>query len=155
MLDWQGNIVEKQQRTKILVESIEEDQVMSAALYVGAAEAKLVNERYETVVNKLENPVLPYIPRAADQIASVFADIDPNLQDDVLYSRMNEMVTLSHFKMTIGAITMSKKGNYMLADDQSVATDSDDDDSDDESLSLSNELDIDEYFVSATTADKT
>ena len=155
MLDWQGNIVEKQQRTKILVESIEENQVMSAALYVGAAEAKLVNEKYETVVNKLENPVLPYIPRAADQIASVFADIDPNLQDDVLYSRMNEMATLSHFKMTIGATTMSKKGNYMLADDQSVATDSDDDNSDDESLSLSNELDIDEYFVSATTADKT
>ena len=171
MLDWQGEMVEKRDRRTILVEDIEDDQAMAASLYVGACEQKLVNENFRDVaINKIEEPIPNYIPPEADQIASVFDEINPTLNDERLCQRMEEVSNLSKFKMTIGATTMfngMSDDEMLTLLDQDYDSDSDSETEDDHNSddkeddldklykqSLEGQMDLDEMFISATHADK-
>lgn len=117
MLDWQGNLVEAKDRRKIIIEDIKESTTMAAPLSIGETEANLVNEIYSNIDKNNIESSLHYIPPSANQVASVLAGIDPNLNDVTLCTRMENMACLSHFKTNIGAVTVSKTGEYILEDD--------------------------------------
>ena len=47
MLDWQGNLVDAKDRKTILLEDIQEEKLMAAALCVGSIEMKAIGDIFD------------------------------------------------------------------------------------------------------------
>ena len=180
MVDWEGNMVEKQYRKQVLLSSVAENKEMAASMLIGSMESKAVDQVFErSHYNQDVMPDLPYlyVPPASDQVASVLADVDPLLNDRTLYHRMSERAEIGKFQMSIGSTDVNKTlGEHdviveTVTDDDETVLDEDDyspvadDDADYESREqsildevfqrgVSGDLDLDEIMVSAAHADR-
>ena len=167
MLDWEGNMIEKKNRVRLLLSDIDEDPKMVADVTIGSVE----NELIDTVVDghKQPNSVLhtyQHIPSAGDEVSCIMADISPILNLETLASRLQDRVDLGKFQMAIGSTTLTDDG-FLFGDDTnddfSDVDGADDEDSDDEMSpsellsqvldgAVSGEIDLDEVMASATHA---
>jgi hypothetical protein len=168
MLDWEGNMIEKKHRPKILLSKVEENEAMAASVQVSSLETREIDRVVETSYDEEEivKPCYGTIPRAADQISSVLAAVSPLLNDVALYNRLSERLELENYITSIGSTNATGK-EYLVDDDDTQATDlstdvSDDDKSDEENDdrlhdeiyegSIRGEIDLDTYLVSAAHA---
>jgi hypothetical protein len=168
MLDWEGNVIEKKHRTKILLSEVEENEAMAASVQVSSLETREIDRVLETSYDEEEivKPCYGTIPRVADQISSVLAAVLPLLDDVALYTQLSERLELGNYITSIGSTNATGK-EYIVDDDDTQATDlstdiSDDDESDEENDdqlldeiyegSIRGEIDLDKYLVSATHA---
>ena len=172
MRDWEGNMVERRHRTQVLLSDVEENANMSVSAVISSIESRTINRVLE-VEDVLEEKVAPMyqpIPRGADEIASVFAGVSPILDDVTLYERLSARSELGKFTASIGS-TDAPNSAYLVTDDDTAATDptstnedydaNNDLDDNDQRLdeiyegSLRGEIDLDEFLVSASHAQRT
>jgi hypothetical protein len=109
--------------------------------------------------------------RTADEISSVLASVSPIFDDATLYERLSARSEVGKFKASIGS-TDAPSTEYLVEDDDTVATDpstdvSDDDESDDDddeharlldeiyTRTTKGEIDLDDFLVSAAHARRT
>jgi hypothetical protein len=138
MMDWEGNMIEKQHRTQIILSEIEEDDNMKVSSVVSSIESRTIDFVLDNS-DVSEEKVLPKynpIPRAADKILSVLASVLPIYDDATLYERLSARSEVGKFKASIGS-TDAPSTEYLVEDDDTIATDpstdaSDDDESDDD-----------------------
>jgi len=170
MLDWEGNMVQKKHRVRILLSEVAEDDAMSASVQVSSTEAKAIDSVFESnsVSHDEEaHPCWQSIPRAANEVSSVLTSVSPTLDDNVLYGRLAARADLGKFKASIGS-TNASNCEYLL-DDDTTATDALTDDDMSQSGSDNDEdqalddlyesatkgnIDLDAIMVSAASAGK-
>ncbi len=168
MLDWEGNMIQRKDRVRILLSDIPEDTAMAASVQVSSIENATVNNALQRCSLSHDEKVHPRwqtIPRAADEISCVLAGVSPTLDDQVLYRRLAEQAEIGKFKVAIGS-TDALKGEYLV---ETVDEDSDSDSDDDEAQApdeknedqalddifdsvTKGEIDLDEIMVSAAHA---
>jgi hypothetical protein len=121
MLDWEGNMIEQCHRQTIMLSDIEEDAMIAASVSIGSVEARLVDNAFEGDSTVSDHPCQPYkaILRQAGEIFSVLASVNPILNDQVLYDRMNQQAELGRFKASIGS-TNATKQEYLMDDDETT-----------------------------------
>jgi hypothetical protein len=93
MLNWEGNIIRKQDRQQILLSEIQEDDIMAASFSIGSIEVgadNVVMERGAEDHYSKPHPKYQHVPGAADQISSILREISPTLNDQTLYHKMKE-----------------------------------------------------------------
>jgi hypothetical protein len=166
MLDWEGNMIERKDRVRILLSDIQEDVVTTASVQVSSAENKAIDTCLETSGASYDEETHPRwqpIPRAADEISSVLTGVSPTLDGQVLYGRLNEKADLGRFKASIGS-TNASRNEYLVetvdddssTDDDTSASDSDKEEDLDElnDRATQGTIDLDEIMVSAAHAGK-
>ena len=128
MLDWEGNIVEKKQRTQLLLSEISEDPTVAASMSIGATEAMAVDDVHDQCgLDPLEERIHPSyetVPRDADQVASVLGGISNIYQPESLYEALQSQAVTSKFKASIGATTVMD-GEVLDGDSDCEVVDSD------------------------------
>jgi hypothetical protein len=130
-LDWEGNIVERQHRSTVLLNDIEEDESMNISAVVSSAETRMIDRVLDAAnvsEEKVDRSYQP-IPHAADDISSTLAEVSPLLDDASLYGRLAARSELGKFKASIGS-TDAPSSAYLVEDDDTAATDPSTDDSD-------------------------
>jgi hypothetical protein len=145
MLDWEGNMIQRKDRTQILLETIPEDIAMAASVYVSSAETKAINIVFEQCNDASEEEVHPCwkpIPKAANQVASVLAGISPTLDDQELYKRLKASSELGKYKVSIGS-TNAMDGEYLVTNDDDSTVQTENEMSDDQQT-------LDDLFESVT-----
>jgi hypothetical protein len=174
MMDWEGNMVEKQHRTQILLSEIDDDLDMKVSAVISSIESRTIDHVLDNF-DVSEEPVAPCyqsVPRAADEISSILAEVSPLLDDTVMYERLEARSELGKFKASIGS-TDAPSNAFLVSDDDTIATDPSTNDSDydesdldhDESDTLlldkiyerssKGEIDLDDFLVSAAHARRT
>jgi hypothetical protein len=106
---------------------------MAASLSIGKLEACAIDAHLErSHIESLETvrPLYPEVPRGCDEISSVLAGIDPCLNDEVLYQRLEARASLGDFMMAVGSTTATSSS--YIVDDEIIVESVGDDDSDDE-----------------------
>lgn len=119
MLDWQGDMIERQDRQQVLLSDVKQDMAMAASLGIGSVETCAIDsnlERRYLASSENVQPPYPRIPSQCDQVSSVLAGIDPCLNDEVLYKRLEARAHLGDFMMAAGS-TMTTAGPYIDTDD--------------------------------------
>jgi hypothetical protein len=171
MLDWEGNMIEKEHRTKILLSEVDESEAMAASVQVSSIESRAIDLVLHSCYDDEETVERIYktVPRAADQISSVLGAVSPLLDDVGLYNRMSVRLDLGNYQATIGSTNATGK-DYLIDDDRTIGTEpstdvSDDEHSDDENedrfldeiydRSTKGKIDfLDTHFVSAAHAER-
>jgi hypothetical protein len=163
-LDWEGNIVERQHRSTVLLTDVEEDESMNISAVVSSAETRRIHHVLDAANVSEEKVGRSYqpIPHAADEISSTLAEVSPLLDDATLYGRLAMRSELGKFKASIGS-TDAPSSAYLVEDDDTAATDpstddydydsSEDDDNEDSRLldqiyagTTKGESDLDDYM---------
>ena len=88
IVDWKGEMKEKKKRRQVLLSAVQGNDAMVASLSIGKLEACAIDAHLErSHIESLETvrPLYPEIPKGCDEVSSVFAGIDPCLNDEVLY----------------------------------------------------------------------
>ena len=100
MLDWEGNMREKRDRTemKIVLDEIDDDPEMVASLWIGEAEDRSI---YATFMSS-EETLKTSGPYADDVIAAMTANISTTLHDETMYNLMKERAETGIFMSNIG-----------------------------------------------------
>jgi hypothetical protein len=134
-IDWEGNVVEPKHRTEVLLSEIEEGENMTVSAAVSSVQTRTINRVLEASTVSEEKVARLYqsIPYAADEIASVLADVSPLLDDVALYARLSARSEIGMFKASIGSTDAPSK-EYLVEDDDTTATDPSTDKSDDVSI---------------------
>ena len=79
MFDWQGNILEKKDRQRIILSYIEADPMMVASLQISKDKSNAIYNTINQSTTKTETK-LPYnIPISVYQVSSVISSFDPLL----------------------------------------------------------------------------
>ena len=117
ILDWDRNIVSNENRKKIILSDIEQNERMVSSAVLSGLETRLIDKVLDSADFERNAPRQVYlsIPRQADEIYSVLASVDPLLNDQTLYNRMHEQAKLSRFKMSVGSTTATDI-TYVLGD---------------------------------------
>ena len=159
MLDWQGEMVQKKHRRQVLLSAVKADDVMAASLSIGQAEVSVIDtnlERSYENSSEVTQPPYPVIPRGCDEISSVLAGVDPCLNDEVLYQRLEARAKLGDFMMAVGSTTVLPT-SHLDSDFLSLETVRGDDDSDDEveaeGVELNDDALMEEILEQATAGD--
>ena len=90
MLDWQGNILEKKDRQRIMLSDIKSDPMMLASVQIIKDNSNFIDNIIDQSTTKTETKLLHNIPRAAYQVSSVLASVDPLLNKTMMYEKMEE-----------------------------------------------------------------
>ena len=154
MLDWQGNLLEKQERQRIVLSDVEADPIMVASLQISTDESNVIDHIIDQSISKTEIRLPFEVPKAADQVSSVLANVDPLLNEETMYLRMEQRASLSDYMIAIGSTKAAKPGEYIVetcSDTQSEADYNmdhsvDEDEQDEEVL-------LDELYKGITTGD--
>jgi hypothetical protein len=130
-LDWEGNIVERKHRTQVLLGEIQEDESLTVSAAVSSVETRTIDLVLEAANASEERAGRSYqhIPRDADQISSILAEVSPLLDDVALYERLAARSDIGKFKASIGSTDAPSK-EYLVEDDDTTATDPSTDESD-------------------------
>ena len=94
-MDWQGNILAKQDRQRIVLSDVEADPMMIASLQICKDESNFIDDVINNSMTKTEKKLPFKVPKAADQVSSVLASVDPLLNETTMYHRMEERDKLS------------------------------------------------------------
>ena len=170
MLDWEGHMVQKKDRVRLLLNEIDDDPLMSASLTIGSIESTIVDEKVstpfdESASDKEENDLWYHkIPRNADEVSSVMAGISPLLCSETLSERLLARAEIGKFQESIGATT-ALIGAYLVqeeVEDDSAISDSVESDSEESDVgvlleqildeSINGQLDLDAVMASAAHA---
>jgi hypothetical protein len=113
MIDWEGNLIEKIHRKRIILSDIADDTAMAASVKIGSVDTRLIDEQFERDFDYFDKPKHPYlqVPRVADKVVSVLGTIDPILNDETLCpivfwdycvehrARINNLTAKGNFKL--------------------------------------------------------
>ena len=168
MLDWEGNMIDRKQRTQILLSDIPEDDMMAASVAISSAESNEIDkllERSGADSEETVNSRWPAIPRCFDQVSSVLGEVSPILDDQVLYQRLQARSTLEKFQMSIGSTNATENKFLYREEEEPNDTDSamsieSTEENDEEILdglfvsATKGEIDLDSIMISATHAGK-
>jgi len=175
MLDWEGNMVAKRYREQIILADVPDDDAMVAAAQVSMIEMQRVDELLQGTEEQEDTerpaPMYQHIPKEADQVASVLADVDPLLNDVTLYEKMRGQAVLGTYKISIGSTDATSDEHLVetVTDEEETVEGNDDtssydedaewnldecEDLDDilEGLGTNDAIDYDEIMVSAVHA---
>ena len=150
MMDWRGEMVEKKhRRQQVLLSDITANASMEELLIIGSVEASAIDaniERSHVISSETATvrPSYPTIPRGCDEVSSVLAGINPCLNDDVLYQRLEARATLGDFMMAVGSTT-AMTSPYLDgdSDDEDIVVETVDDD---DSVDLEQDKEPEEEF---------
>ena len=142
MVDWEGNMIEKQHRRQILLSDVPEDIDMSAAAVISAVETSAIDSNLERLGDAWLDHDTP-----DDRVSHID---DPQALCNALSARATD----SHFMTSIGAT--SAFNHDCLVEEGDTVIDGDDVDLDelltDSANLLDGQLDFDEVMQSATHA---
>jgi hypothetical protein len=147
MLNWEGNMIKKKDRTQILLSEISEDTAMAASIRISSVESKTIDSvitRSNATAEEMVHPCWRPIPRAANEVSSMLTSLSPILDDQVLYKQLLARSDLGKFQTSIGS-TNVMEGKYLVDDDKTEATQATTDDDESE---MSDEATLDELFES-------
>ena len=85
MLDWQGNILEKKDRQRIMLSYIEADPMMIASLQISKYESNVIDNIIDQYTTKTKANILYNISRYSDQVSNVLASVEPLLNETTMY----------------------------------------------------------------------
>jgi hypothetical protein len=151
MLDWEGNMVEKQYRKQILLSEVESDTTMAAAATISKVESQAVDRL-------IPDATMTFVaPRLGTEVSPLY---DPDRLCSLLCERAQE----SHFMMSVGS-TNAWTSQHMINDnsDDNRDDDASQEDADDAAVRdllatmdepLGADIDLDEYMVSAARVTK-
>jgi hypothetical protein len=137
MLDWEGNMIAKRDRSQILLSDVHDDTALAASVHILSIESNLIDDLLQRSDADTEEKVHPRwqpIPPEANEVSSVLAGITPLLDDQALYERLQARLDLGKFKASFGS-TDASSSEYLVSDDDSAAhdpTNSDIDEEDDD-----------------------
>ena len=153
-------MIDKRNKTKILLYGIEVDVMTSASAKVSDAESNAIEKILQRSNNNLEEKLHPCwksTPQDTDEISSIFADILQLLDDQVLYELIKSRSDLGKFQVLIGSTKVSKDEFLVHGDDDSTTVTVDMVEQDDEKIldklfvmTTKGAINLDEIMVSAT-----
>jgi hypothetical protein len=122
MLDWQGEMVQPNDRQTILLSEVEEDAEISAACYIGHVDSQVVIQLLDKPgeLDMDESCQSNPCPKAADEVARVLTSVNPTLTDECLHQRLKSRYELSQFQIAIGS-TNASKDKYIIPDDDTTS----------------------------------
>ena len=85
MLDWQGNVLEKKDRQRIMLSDIEADPIMLASLQIIKDESNVIDKIIDQSTNKTETKLTYNIPRYSEKVSSALDSVDPLLNKTRMY----------------------------------------------------------------------
>ena len=90
MLDWEGNMIQRADRVKVLLADIPEDILMSSSLKISSLESSTIDHSMCEPNTTIVSP--PYHPIATevDEVASVLVNVSPIYDPKKLYSRLSK-----------------------------------------------------------------
>ena len=115
MLDWKGNTVEKNHRTKIILYKVEDNKAMSASVQVSGIESRTINRALETSDYK-EDKVKTYYGNAscaADEVLSIIGAVSPLLDNMALYEHLSARLELGNLHALLGS-TYAPDKDYLI-----------------------------------------
>jgi hypothetical protein len=118
MLDWEGQLIDRVNRQQILLADVNEDAAMAASVSIGSVEIKAVGTAMHgcTSEDNLPEPCFKYVPRGANEIASILGKVSPLLDDERLYNLMRDRAELGKFQASIGS-TNATSSAYLVDED--------------------------------------
>ena len=161
MLDWEGNMVERKDRKRVLLSEVAEDTATTASAQVSAIENQAIDSVLQRSNQTAEEKVQPCwqpIPLEADEVVIALAAVSPTLDDQTLHALLQERADLGRFQMSIGS-TNAMLGSHLVSDtesqgDESPISDSEAIDDIFEEASMG-EINLDEAMLGAAHAGKT
>ena len=79
MLDWQWNILAKQDRQRIVISDVKADPMVISSLQISKDESNFIDDVIDQSMTKTEK-ILPFkVLKTADQVSSVLSSVDPLL----------------------------------------------------------------------------
>jgi hypothetical protein len=134
MLDWEGNMIAKRDRSQILLSGVHEDTALAASVQISGIESNIIDDLLQRSNADSEEKVHPRwkpVPLAANEVSSVLAGISPLLDDQALYERLQARSDLGKFKVSIGS-TDASSSKFLVDDNDSTTHDSTNCDTDEE-----------------------
>ena len=91
MINWEVNLIEEKRRKRIFLSTTEEDSVMAASVTIGSMDTRLIGQAIERDTEDSIKPTQGYlsIHCAADQISRVLATVNPFLNNETMWERLN------------------------------------------------------------------
>jgi hypothetical protein len=130
MIDWEGNMIEKQARNQIILSAVHADIAFAASMQISSIESNMINNLLQRSDADSEEKVQPSwipIPKAADEVSSMLGGVLPLLDDQALYECLQARSDLGKFQAAIGS-TYASGNNFLVDDDGSTAHDPTDSD---------------------------
>ena len=75
MLYWQGDILENQDRQRIVLSDVEADPMMIVSLQIIKDESNFIDDVIDQSMTKIEKTLPFKVPKAADQVSSLLASV--------------------------------------------------------------------------------
>ena len=142
MLDWEGNMVERRHRPRIIVDDLPEpDDAIVASFTISSVETGMIDQCFQQVEECITDE------STCDNNYAVLAGVSLIYDPVRLYDLMLERRDAGVFAASIGSTTVGHVGSYLIEDENVSLLDSDTLLSDDDLMS-------DTFAVGATTASK-
>jgi hypothetical protein len=165
MLDWNGDMIPYQQRTRILLNDIGDNNKMISSLQISSVESEIIDSNIE-LNNEQEQPD----DNNRGDISTLLKQISPLLCPVTMYSRMQSRASIGKYYASIGSTT-ALDSKYLVEDvEENIEVNEEDDKSSEassnssETSTASNDSDfwnslaedesLDEIFVSSTFGKK-
>ena len=101
MLDWEGNLIEKRDRSQIIVSDVCEDTVLASSVLVSSLESTVIDGICQERNVENVQPSWKPIPQAADEVASILGHVSPLLDDQALHDRLQARTDLGKFQVCL------------------------------------------------------
>ena len=121
MLDWEVNLISKEDRHHFLLSYIEEDATISVTTKISSMEMRAV----ETLINAdhqdygRPRPVLSPSPHELDHVSTVLVSISPTLDNALIYDSLRYRDEMGNFKSSIGSTNVTT--SQLLVDNNTKA----------------------------------
>ena len=134
MLDWRGDMVEKQHRRRVLFDE-DEDAMEIATACIESTDALIrqselsreenwcINTVYDNAVvmgSIVQDPINSLIPAPCDEVYPVLANISSTLNPSSLASDIVERLAVSMFGMSIGSTTVMDSSDLFIPEVQAA-----------------------------------
>ena len=128
MLDWEGNIVAREHRVRIVFDDIEEPPAYMASS-ISAAEAVAIDQIFTPDSDDVEEvrPAISDAPIDSSEVSSMLLKISPTLEPCSLYHSLSIRADTLRQCSALGATTVSSKTPYLIEPDSESEVESADD----------------------------
>ena len=172
MLDWEGNLADTRDRTRFVLSDVTADETLQRSVQVSAVESEYIDALMDDgATGEVQSDPCPTVPMDADQVSSVMYNVSPLLSPHSLCHLLEDQAEDGRYKMSIGSTT-TMHGSHLVDDDNESITEEEEQHDDTNAItkdvddiegikvilsqildkSVSGEIDLDEYMVSATHA---
>ena len=117
MIDWEGNMIQPNHRTRIIVDELPDNDAMIASTRISATESKVIDDNIVTPDPTFDNCMIA--DNTCDNVHAVLSSISIIYDPVQLYDKLLERRDIGTFAATIGSTTVGSNSPYVSDEDQS------------------------------------